>query len=319
MYLSAGFILRFSPSLWIILIISILNLLSDLLGQYENALYLPIEIQLISEEDREKIFASTQSISAIADILFKLSGAVLITWISYHTLAFMNAFIFLICALIMLVIRSKLQKVSNDDITIEETESLKESIQLALKEIFRVPLLKNFLMIIMVINGLFSIITPLTVTMISQYQQFVIINNATTIALVSTILIISNIIGNISGATILGNRTLESCIIIATLCLPLLFLSFLLQNIWLYSFILFSLGFLSGSINPKFYAFILNNLSQEKIGILTGSISTIFQIGTLIIQLSFTTLILIISFKNIIYIYLFLSIILMITTLKKHF
>lgn len=58
-YLLIGFVLNFSPALWIILMISILNLLSDLAGQYENSLYLPIEIQLISEKDRENIFAST--------------------------------------------------------------------------------------------------------------------------------------------------------------------------------------------------------------------------------------------------------------------
>lgn len=165
----------------------------------------------------------------------------------------------------MLLIRSKLQKVSEKmNTSLEENEGFKESIQLALQEIINIPHLKNFLIIIMALNGLFAVITPLTVTMISQHQQFVIINAATTIALTSSTLIISSIIGNIAGTTILKNKSLTSCITTATLFLPLLFLSFLLKNIWLYAFSLSSLDLLSGTINPKFYTFILRNLSQKK-------------------------------------------------------
>lgn len=41
-YLSVGFLISFKPALWIVVAISFLNILSDLAGQFENSLYLPI-------------------------------------------------------------------------------------------------------------------------------------------------------------------------------------------------------------------------------------------------------------------------------------
>ncbi|HFI0697045.1 TPA: MFS transporter [Streptococcus suis] len=125
LYLIVGFLVSFNPALWIILVISAINLLSDLAGQFENSLYLPIELQLIEEEEREQVFATTQSIASLLNILFKLSGAVLVTLISYQALAFINATTFLVCALFMLLLRSQLaplQKVEDRTDVEEENE-----------------------------------------------------------------------------------------------------------------------------------------------------------------------------------------------------
>lgn len=313
LYLLVGFLISFNPALWVILTISAINLLSDLAGQFENSLYLPIELQLIEEEEREQVFATTQSIASILNILFKLSGAVLVTLISYQALAFINATTFLVCALFMLLLRSQLaplQKVEDRTDIEEENETehhFLQEIKSAILHLKNIPHLLDYLLIIACLNGLFSIITPLIIAGITHNKNFTIINAATTISLAGVILTVANILGNISANTIFQNVALKKILYFALLGLPFLFLSFLIQNIWFCFLLLFLLGIASGAASPKFYGFLMNNLSPEKIGLFMSEIGTTMQLGIVGAQLSFSILIASISPVTISYFYLIIS------------
>lgn len=314
-YLSVGFLISFKPALWIVVAISFLNILSDLAGQFENSLYLPIELQLIEETDREQVFATTQSIASTLNIIFKLSGAALVTWISYQSLAFFNAFTFLLCAVFIILIKTQLKSLNFDSIDIDtdriKKNSLINELKLAYIEFKKTPRLIEFLSVIVWINGLFSIISPLIVAIISKNQQFIIVNSATTISLIGVILSVSSILGNITSNTIFKNLSLKKIIYFTLAILPLLFLSFVNQNIGNCYLLLGLLGIASGVANPKFYGFLMNNLSQNKIGLLTSTIGTIMQIGMIVSQLSFSLLIIYISVSTISWIYLAISMILL--------
>lgn len=314
-YLFVGFLISFKPALWIVVAISFLNILSDLAGQFENSLYLPIELQLIEETDREQVFATTQSIASTLNIIFKLSGAALVTWISYQSLAFFNAFTFLLCAVFIILIKTQLKSLNFDSIDIDtdriKKNSLINELKLAYIEFKKTPRLIEFLSVIVWINGLFSIISPLIVAIISKNQQFIIVNSATTISLIGVILSVSSILGNITSNTIFKNLSLKKIIYFTLAILPLLFLSFVNQNIGNCYLLLGLLGIASGVANPKFYGFLMNNLSQNKIGLLTSTIGTIMQIGMIVSQLSFSLLIIYISVSTISWIYLAISMILL--------
>ncbi|MGV3240256.1 MFS transporter [Streptococcus hyovaginalis] len=310
LYIFVGIIVSFKPALWIVFTISLINLLSDLAGQIENSLYIPIELQLIEEEDREQVFASTQSVSSVLNIIFKLSGTALVTWISYQTLALINSFTFLICAISMLILKTQLQKImitTEDEIREPQEDKLLYSIKKAIKEIKQIPNLKEFLITISCINGLFSIITPLIVSIISQDSNFIILNSVTTISLAGIIIAISNILGNIASTTILKKLTLKSAIYVSTIMFPFLFLTLIYKNIWSCYLLLFLLGLLSSSITPKFYGFLMNRLPSEKIGTLMGGIGTLIQLGVILSQISFSVLIIYTSTTKISWLYLLLA------------
>lgn len=318
LYIFIGAIISFKPALWIILAISLINLLSDLAGQFENSLYIPIEMQLIEEEDREQVFASTQSITSIFNIVFKLSGTALVTWISYQTLAFVNSFTFLICASSMLFIRAQLKKIIHipEKIASNQEEKFIVSVKKAIKEIKNIANIKEYLLAISGINGLFSITTPLIVLTIDQNRNFTIINSVTTISLVGVTIAVASIIGNIFSTTILKQVSLRQTLAITISLLPLLFISFIYQDIYFCILILSLLGVLSGSINPKFYGFLMNNLSENKIGMLTGGIGTIIQLGIILSQLSLSLLLVYVGGTTISIIYLTLSLGMLIYLLK---
>lgn len=320
LYIIVGIVVSFKPALWIIIIVSFLNILSDLAGQLENSLYLPIEMQLIDESDREKVFASTQSISSTLNIIFKLSGAALVTWISYQTLAFVNSLTFLACVLFMLFIKSQLESIikASDYTEINPNQNLLTAIREAVTEIKSIPSLAEFLIVISCINGLFSITTPLIVSTISQNKDFIIVNSAATISFSGVVIAVSSILGIIASTTLLDKISLKYILYIAVALLPILFATFILQNIWLCYLLLFILGTTSGSINPKFYGFLMSNLSPQKIGILTGSIGMIIQLGIIISQLSFSMLVIPASTTTISWIYLVISALLIIYLFQQY-
>ena len=323
LYLIIGLLISFKPALWIILAISLINLLSDIAGQFENGLYLPIELNLIEEDKREEVFANTQSISAISNIIFRVAGAFLVTWISFQTLAFVNAYTFLACAGIMWFIKARLKTFEGSNELPEEQETSNshfiEELKSAVVQLKAIPNLLSYLLIISLINGLFSISTPLIVASIAQYGKFIIINPATTISLSGIIVVISSIVGSIAANTLFKNVMLKNMIYSAIISLPLLFSSFVSQQIWWCFILLGVLGVIGGGTNPKFYGFLMNNLPPEKIGMLTGAIGTIVQIGIFVTQIAFSLLVSCVSIATIAWIYLVSSILLTIYFVAKQF
>lgn len=79
LYLGAGFLLQFNPALILIISLIAINFFSDLAGKYENSLFLPIQVQLLPESERQEILATSQGISSGLSIAFQLVGAIVVT------------------------------------------------------------------------------------------------------------------------------------------------------------------------------------------------------------------------------------------------
>lgn len=85
-----------------------INFTSILAGQYENALYTPISLRVVANEDREETMGFRQSVSSVLTIVFQSSGAILITMMSFQQLAFVNMVTFLISFLIIFTLRPRI-------------------------------------------------------------------------------------------------------------------------------------------------------------------------------------------------------------------
>ena len=115
LYLLIGLAMGFQPALWGVILAVLVNLLSDLAGQYEDALHIPLSLRIIPLEDREAMYAFRQGASSILKILFQSSGAILVGLMSYQYLAFFNAGTFVVSALIMLILRPSLNNLLKDN------------------------------------------------------------------------------------------------------------------------------------------------------------------------------------------------------------
>ncbi|WP_236683013.1 MULTISPECIES: hypothetical protein [unclassified Streptococcus] len=70
LYLLVGLVMGFAPSLWVVIIVSLMNFLSDLAGQYENGLYTPLSLRIISDGERETSYSFRQAVSSSFALVF---------------------------------------------------------------------------------------------------------------------------------------------------------------------------------------------------------------------------------------------------------
>ncbi|WP_234944176.1 hypothetical protein [Streptococcus ictaluri] len=131
-------------------------------------------------------------------------------------------------------------------------------------------------------NGSLSILSIVVAILIKQDSTFLIINPVMTLALISCCSIFGGTLGACLSMTLFQNCDLSLLIRLQTLGLPLLFIS--LYTHWIFGVYL-SLGMLmivSGMLNPKFQALLMNSFPEERLALLMSGIMTLFQIGTFI-------------------------------------
>ncbi|WP_394404775.1 MFS transporter [Streptococcus sp. 20-1249] len=325
LFILLGFIMQFKPALWIVLIAAIFNFLADMAGQYENGLYIPISLRIITDEDRQEFMGFSQSIGLAAHIFFQSSGAILITWMSFSHLAFFNAITFLVTFLIITVNKSRIQEhFMEKPLNLAETESdqsvlktIKNTLWTAISELKKIPDIHANMVVILILNGLTSSLSILLTLMMNQIPSFTLINPATTLATVNITIMVGSILGGILTMNVLKVVSIQKTIQASTLLTCLMLIAFAFGNIYLMLLFLLPLGVLSGALNPKFNTLIYNTLPEESLATIMGGITTYFQLGMVIMQVTLSGLVLVFSAKLLVVFLLLLSLLTLGYTMKK--
>ena len=294
LFILLAFFMGHNPALWIVLVAAVTNFLSDIAGQYENGLYIPIHLHIIADEDREDFIGFGQSLRLLSVIFFQSSGAFLISFLSYSQLAFFNAATFLAAFLILLPIRKPLKESLLSQNLTDSSEhkqegsifaSLWQGVKRAVMEVAKIKEIRTSMVIVPIVNGLFVIFPILLTLIMSENKQFILINPATTLAIFEIAFFAGSVMGGVLVMNLLKKIKIEAAIQLAVLLLFLLAAGFYLQSMILILPALVPLGILSGCLNAKMMALIYNSVPQEKVGSINGGITTYFQSGVLLCRL----------------------------------
>ncbi|HFI0141439.1 TPA: MFS transporter [Streptococcus suis] len=317
LYALVGLLMGFVPALWIIAVVCVINFLSDLSGQYENGLYMPISLRVVAPEDRESAMAFKMTVKSLLQIAFQASGAILIGFMSYQNLAFFNAGTFLASLAIMLAIRPALAKRLKEN-PIQQAEQVDteagiikemgQSIKESYKVIQNIPVLKASIITITSLNAIFTALSPLVILNMKEFPDFAIANAGTTVALISILFSVGSILGSSIGMALLKNVSLVNLLKFSTLMPVLLFLGFFLHNIYMVLAVLFVTAMTLGTFNPKMNALVLNELPEDKLATVGGGIGSFCQIGMVGGQALVALLVTLLSSTSISLIFLLLSV-----------
>ena len=276
LYLIVGFSMTFSPALWIVMVAIVVNLFSDLAGQYENGLYAPVSLRVVSNEDREAAMGFSQALKTTCQMVFNGAGTVLISFMHHSQLALVNAGTFALAAVIMLMVRPKLNKLLADN-PIQTThqsqgqvnliKDFRASIKLVIEEMFKIPEIKMNMIIMPALNGLLGGLSLLVVLMMKADKDFLIINPSVTLAAISISVLLGSVLGSLLAISVLKKIDLMGIIRLTTVLLILLYASLLIHNAYLMLVVIFLLGLSSGAVNPKFNALIFNSLPEDKLAL----------------------------------------------------
>ncbi|MHC3596156.1 MFS transporter [Streptococcus suis] len=317
LYALVGLLMGFTPALWIVAVVCVINFLSDLSGQYENGLYMPLSLRVLEAEDRETAMAFKNTVGGILMIVFRSIGAILIGFMSYQNLAFFNAGTFLVSLAIMAGLRPAFAKLlkENPIQEVEQTETeagLIKGIGQSLKESYQaiqnIPVLKASILTIAGINTVFSAVSPLVILAMKEFSDFVIVNAGTTVALISIFFSVGSILGSSIGMALFKNVSLINLLKFSTLMPVLIFSGFFLHNIYVVLTVIFVTAMTLGVFNPKMSALVMNELPEDKLATVGGGIDAFCQIGMVAGQALVALMVTVLSATSISLIFLLLSV-----------
>lgn len=327
LYLVVAMVMNFKASIMVVILASMVNLVSDTLGQFENGLFYPISNRVVEKSEREEAMAFRQTVTSTMNIVNQSLGAFLITILSFFHLALINSLTFAISLFIMLVIKHQID--DYDDQTSSSTSStfhfktlfseIISNLKLSIKHLFSISHMKAALLVIPILNGSLAILTPLVVVNLSKGSVLTIMNTATTISLLGISTVAGGILG---GAFILISKRFKSLSIGALLKMNLMtvllsFVAFYYQNIYLLLFASFLSSVFVSALNPKMGAIIFNHIDETKLATIFGGMVTYFQMGDVVSRLLFSTLVIYLPSNYIAVVYMVLVLLAFLYTFKK--
>ncbi|NQJ71083.1 MFS transporter [Streptococcus suis] len=317
LYALVGLLMGFTPALWVVAVVCVINFLSDLAGQYENGLYMPVSLRVVAAEDRETAMAFKNTVGGILMIVFRSSGAILIGYMSYQNLAFFNAGTFLVSLVIMAGLRPAFAKLLKEN-PIQQAEQVEteagivkgigQSIKDSYQAVQNIPVLKASIITIASLNAIFTALSPLVILNMKEFSDFVIVNAGTTVALVSILFSVGSILGSSLGMAFFKNVSLINLLKFSTLMPVLLFSGFFLHNIYVVLAVIFVTAVTLGIFNPKMNALVVNELPEDKLATVGGGIDSFCQIGMVGGQALVALMVTVLSATSISLIFLLLSV-----------
>ncbi|MCR8969598.1 MFS transporter [Facklamia sp. 7083-14-GEN3] len=328
LYLLVAIAMNFRASIIVVIVASVINLISDTLGQFENGLFYPISNRIVKKSDREETMAFKQTITSTMNIINQSLGAFLITIFSFFHLAIINSMTFAASLIIMLCLKNQInkyyqEKTSSDKVSPIDFRAafsdISSNLRLAIKHLFRINNMRTTLLVIPILNGSLAILIPLVVVNLSKGTALTIINSATTISLLGISTVSGGILG---GALILISNKFKQLSIASLLQMNLLtillsFIAFYYQNIYLIIFGSFLSSIFVSALNPKMGAIIFNNIDEKKLATTFGGMVTYFQLGEVVSRLMFSALVIYLSYNSIAVIYMIIILTAFIYTFSK--
>ncbi len=321
LYFVLAIAMGFSPSLIIVGIAVVINIISDISGLYENGMFFKIEKNIIPDEDREKFIAFEDSTQNILNVVFRAIGGVLIVVLSYQNLAFLNASTFLFSAIILATIKAELIKSINKGADESNNANSKFSIKkiyLEQKKAFNFLFSANEIKLCVVVwpitNAIMSIVMWLIVLMIGSGSPIIIVSAAITIVAVEMSRAFGSFIGGYLSIKYFERVSINTLIKSDVITMLIMFISLYYRQIYLVlvCFIIMSISELAS--NAKVGSIVMNTYDEDKLATIFGGMFTYFSLGPIISGILFGILVLILSVNILILITTFVCMLLVIYT-----
>lgn len=277
LYLIIASLLHFQPSLTLIISIVSFNLISDLLGNYSSALTTPFTKLLITPDEMQQAQGIVSLTTQLVHVAATFIGAVLLTFFSNQTIAYLNAALFLLTAILyrlmaqhLIAIEKQLPQQKNTHITqlIKINFSLLANNRSVLNELCQLAL----------INGFFGATTPIFVLFLKEDQPTLFFSQPLTIALLSGLVTSSMLLGNGLSSkiwTYQSNQTLNNMAFWGICCVSL---GFFLNNTILVLSAASSVAFLLGLVSPRFSAAIITYYPTANLGGIVTMVNSLLML-----------------------------------------
>ena len=293
LYLLVGFLFSQNIAGWnLVIMVIIINFISDTAGTYSGGLTTPLVISLVKKDEIAEAEGFTSGVSQVITLISQFVGSGLLLFMSYSALAVINGLTFIVAGLIYYNIAGSQRKKGIATVTQEvDDRGFWATLVLALKQVKKASGLITTVLVIAVLNGVLSTIEPLISIVIAGNRQVMVIGTYSfTIALIGAMAGIGAALGSIFGTNLFKNVSLYLIIMFANIAGASVIIAILSKQIWFCLVTYCILGFFAGTATPKLTQWMVGAVDHEILASSIGLINTILLIASPLMTTAFTTL-----------------------------
>ena len=293
LYLLVGFLFSQNIAGWnLVIMVIIINFISDTAGTYSGGLTTPLIISLVKKDEIAEAEGFTSGVSQVITLISQFVGSGLLLFMSYSALAVINGLTFVVAGLIYCNIARSKRKKGIATVTQEvDDRGFWSTLALALKQVKKASGLITTLLVIAILNGVLSTIEPLISIVIAGNRQVMVIGTYSfTIALIGAMAGIGAALGSILGTNLFKNVSLYIIIMFAYIAGASVIIAILSKQIWFCLITYCILGFFAGTATPKLTQWMVGAVDRKILASSVGLINTILLIASPLMTTAFTTL-----------------------------
>lgn len=293
LYLLVGFLFSQNIAGWnLVIMVIIINFISDTAGTYSGGLTTPLIISLVKKDEIAEAEGFTSGVSQVITLISQFVGSGLLLFMSYSALAVINGLTFVVAGLIYCNIARSKRKKGISTVTQEvDDRGFWSTLALALKQVKKASGLITTLLVIAILNGVLSTIEPLISIVIAGNRQVMVIGTYSfTIALIGAMAGIGAALGSIFGTNLFKNVSLYLIIMFAYIAGASVIIAILSKQIWFCLITYCILGFFAGTATPKLTQWMVGAVDRKILASSVGLINTILLIASPLMTTAFTTL-----------------------------
>ena len=293
LYLLVGFLFSQNIAGWnLVIMVIIINFISDTAGTYSGGLTTPLIISLVKKDEIAEAEGFTSGVSQVITLISQFVGSGLLLFMSYSALAVINGLTFVVAGLIYCNIARSKRKKGISTVTQEvDDRGFWSTLALALKQVKKASGLITTVLVIAILNGVLSTIEPLISIVIAGNRQVMVIGTYSfTIALIGAMAGIGAALGSIFGTNLFKNVSLYIIIMLANIAGASVIIAILSKQIWFCLITYCILGFFAGTATPKLTQWMVGAVDRKILASSVGLINTILLIASPLMTTAFTTL-----------------------------
>ncbi|MFU9937747.1 hypothetical protein ACNF5N_03260 [Lactobacillus gasseri] len=140
----------------LVIIVVIINLISDTFGAYSSGLVSPLVVDLVGKDHFGEAEGFTNGVNEVINIAAQFIGSALLLIMSYSSLAFLNAISFLLAGILFASVGLRQKSIESLKSHEINTQSFLVTMKTSFKQVKKQAGLLEVVLIVAVLNGLLS-------------------------------------------------------------------------------------------------------------------------------------------------------------------
>lgn len=292
LYSLVGILFVTNISQWnVVLAVIAINFISDTVGAYSTGLVAPLLVNLVGEKEFSEAEGFTNGISQIITTAAQFIGSGLLLFLSYSSLAFINALTFLSAGILYASVGIHYK---NDEKPLEQQEINEQKFFATMKtsclQMKKAPGLVSIILLIALLNGALSSSGSLIPIVIAANRSTMIISSYSfTIAIMGIFASAGAILGSTFGPQLFKTQSIFSMTIFAIFLSIATSIAALCANIFFILPIYFLLSAITSIASLKMQQWIVTTIDRKILASSVGLLNTILMVVAPVMTTALTT------------------------------